>query len=399
MFDELTFAPGKKKLPALLEQWSSEFTALRRDIHKHPELSFQEHRTAQLVADHLSSWGIEVTTGIGQTGVVGSLKRGRSSRAIGLRADMDALAMDENNRFAHRSVNEGCFHGCGHDGHTTMLLAAARYLAQEVEFDGCVQFIFQPAEEGAGGAMAMIEDGLFQRFPVEAVYGLHNAPGVPEGAFVAVPGAAMASFDQFDLQVKGLGGHAAVPQTAIDPIPILSQIITAWQTIVSRNIDPFESAVISTTQLNAGSDTYNVIPETAHAAGCTRSLSPTVRDSLEQRMTTIAHGITAAHDAQVQFDYIQGYPVLINSPEHTDLCQQVASDVVGPGQVSRSARGTMGSEDFAAMLQEKPGCYIFLGNGDGESSCMVHNPDYDFNDNIIPVGAAYWARLVETALL
>lgn len=375
----------------------AEMTEWRRDIHAHPEIAFEEHRTAQIVAEKLASFGIEVETGIAGTGVVGTLTRGRGNRAIGLRADLDALPIQEANTFEHASKNPGKMHACGHDGHTTMLLGAARHLAERGEFEGTVYFIFQPAEENEGGGRAMVEDGLFDRFPMEAVYGMHNIPGMPVGSFAVKPGPMMAAFDIFELTVTGRGGHAAMPHLTVDPIPVSTRIVEAFQTVVSRVIDPQEPAVLSVTQFHAG-DAYNVIPNEVTIKGCTRCFSPRVQSQLEQQMRKIATEICAAHGATATFKYERRYPPTVNSEAEAALAGDVAADIVGANRVNLNPKSAMGSEDFAYMLQEKPGAYIWIGNGDGEGSCMVHNPGYDFNDEILPLGATWWVRLAEKSL-
>jgi amidohydrolase len=374
-----------------------EMTQWRRDIHAHPEIAFEEHRTAELVATKLKEFGLQVETGIAGTGVVGTLTKGRGNRAIGLRADLDALPIQEANEFAHKSQHDGKMHACGHDGHTTMLLGAAKHLAEYGEFEGTVYFIFQPAEENEGGGRAMVEAGLFDRFPMEAVYGMHNIPGMPVGSFAVKPGPMMAAFDIFELTVTGRGGHAAMPHLTIDPIVVGSKIVDAYQTIVSRFIDPQEPAVLSITQFHAG-DAYNVIPNEVTISGCTRCFSPRVQAKFEQQMKQMANEICAAFGATAQFKYEKRYPPTVNSATEAELAGQVASQIVGANRVNLNPKSAMGSEDFAFMLQEKPGAYIWIGNGDGEGSCMVHNPGYDFNDEILPLGATWWVRLAETSL-
>ena len=398
-----------------------ELTQWRRDIHAHPELGFEEQRTADFVARQLSSWGIEITRGIGKTGLVGTLKVGQSDKAIGLRADMDALPMDELNTFAHVSQNPGCMHGCGHDGHTVMLLAAARYLAQSQQFDGTVQFIFQPAEEAnsqGSGAKAMIDDGLFERFPMDNVFATHNSPGMYAGAIATGPGPIMASSDLFDVTITGRGAHGAHPSGGIDPVVIAAQMITAWQTIVSRNIDAMEPAVISATSISAGNNSWNVIPETALIRGGVRTLSPAVRQQIHDRFQNITRKLAESFGATVDIDYRFMYPVVVNDPVQTRLFCDVAAAVVGEHQVLRERPGQMGSEDFAYFLEKKPGCYFAIGatthpqgqaafqgkdiklDADQAHFCpdnvpMLHEPTYDFNDDILPLGATLFARLAE----
>ena len=369
----------------------------RRDIHAHPEIAFEEHRTAKIVAEKLKSFGIEVETGIAGTGVVGTLKKGTGNRAIGLRADLDALLINEANEFEHKSKHPGKMHACGHDGHTVMLLGAAKYLAEDGNFDGTVNFIFQPAEENEGGGKAMIEEGLFDKYPVESVYGMHNIPGMPVASFAVKPGPIMAAFDVFNVKIIGKGGHAAMPQTTIDPIIIGTKIIDAYQSIVSRYIDPQEPAVLSVTQFHAG-DAYNVIPNDIEIKGCTRCFSPKIQKQLEDQMHQITKSICEAYGATYEFEFEHRYPATINSEEEADIAGKVAQDVVGEDRVNLSPTPGMGSEDFAYMLQEKPGSYIWIGNGDGEGSCMVHNPGYDFNDEILPIGATYWVKMAEEIL-
>lgn len=381
----------------LIEHYHDEMTAWRRDIHAHPEIAFEEHRTAKIVAEKLASFGIEVETGIAGTGVVGTLKKGRGNRAIGLRADLDALPIEEANDFAHKSQNPGKMHACGHDGHTCMLLGAAKYLAEQADFEGTVYFIFQPAEENEGGGRAMIEDGLFEKCPVESVYGMHNIPGIAVGSFAVKPGPMMAAFDIFRVKIIGRGGHAAMPHFTIDPIVIGTKIVDAYQTVVSRFVDPQEAAVVSVTQFHAG-DAYNVIPNEVEIRGCTRSFNPKVQDMIETRLEQMAREIAQAFGAEIEFFYERRYPATINTAAEAEICGKVAQSIVGEQNVNLTPKPLMGSEDFAFMLQEKPGCYIWIGNGDGEGSCMVHNPGYDFNDDILPLGATYWVRLVEELL-
>ncbi len=378
--------------------YHDEMTAWRRDIHRHPETAFEEFRTADIVAKALESFGIEVHRGLAKTGVVGTLKVGRGERAIGLRADMDALNIVEANGFEHRSVNDGKMHACGHDGHTAMLLGAAKYLAEARDFDGTVHFIFQPAEENEAGGRAMVQDGLFERFPVESVYGMHNMPGIETGNFAVRTGPLMASADFFELKIKGVGGHGAMPHLCNDPVVVAAGIINAWQTIVSRRANPIQSAVISVTKIHAG-DATNVIPEEIELAGTTRAFLPKFQELIETGMRQIADGMAAAHGVEATFAYDRRYPPTINTAEETDIARQVAAKIVGAANVDPDTAPLMGSEDFSFMLNERPGCYIMLGNGVGEAGgCMVHNPNYDFNDEILPIGASYWAEMVRTVL-
>ncbi len=372
-------------------------TAIRRDIHAHPELAFAEHRTAALVADHLQALGIETHRGIGRTGVVGVIRRGKGLRAIGLRADMDALPIQERNDFAHRSRHAGCMHACGHDGHTTMLLGAAELLAASDDFDGTVYLIFQPAEEGEGGARAMIEDGLFERFPMEAVFGMHNWPGMALGRFAVHAGPVMASADRFDIDIIGHGGHAAMPHLGRDPVAAGAALVQAVQTIVARTLDPLDAAVVSVTQFHAG-DAYNVIPERAQLSGTVRAFSTTVQDCVERRLGELTAGIAAAFGVHIELSYRRGYPPTINSVAEAALCAAVARRVAGEEAVDTAARASMGAEDFAYFLQKKPGCYVWIGNGPGEGGCTLHNPAYDFNDEAIPLGVSYWVELVREIL-
>ena len=383
----------------------AELQHLRRDLHAHPELCYEEVRTADVVAATLSKWGIPIVRGLGTTGVVGILKHGDSARAIGLRADMDALPMQEVNSFAHASVNPGKMHACGHDGHTAMLLGAAHYLAHHQHFDGTVYLIFQPAEEGGGGARAMIADGLFERFPMDAVYGMHNWPGIAVGSFGVRAGPMMGSTNEFHVTVKGKGGHAAQPNRAIDPVMVAVQIAQTWQTILTREMSPHERAVLSITQIHAGSAT-NVIPDQARLVGTVRTFSTSVLDQIETRMREMATHTAAAMRATVDFDFRRNYPPLINHTKETAFAAGVLRDLVGNDRVDDDVEPTMGAEDFAYMLQAKPGCYVFIGNGEGEhrasghglGPCQLHNASYDFNDDLLPIGASYWVRLVEASL-
>ena len=372
--------------------------ALRHDLHAHPELAFDEHRTSAAVAAFLEELGIAVHRGLAGTGVVGVLRRGSGSRAIGLRADMDALPVLEQNRFPHRSRHEGRMHACGHDGHTAMLLGAAEYLVRHGRFDGSVVFIFQPAEETDGGARVMIEDGLFERFPMEAVFGMHNWPGMPTGRFAVHGGPVMACADQFDIVIKGHGAHAAMPQQGRDPLVAGAALVQALQTVVSRSLDPLDSAVLSITRFFAGGDAYNVIPGEARIGGTVRAFRPEVEDGIEAAMERLCAGVAAAHGVQATLDYRRGYPPTVNDAAQAEICRQVLAELVGPDQVQTDARPSMGAEDFAFMLREKPGCYVWIGNGLAEGGCMLHNPRYDFNDDILTLGATYWVRLAEKLL-
>src|SRR4051794_10836817 len=380
-----------------IRAWLPELTAWRRDFHAHPETGFEEHRTAAQVAERLESWGIEVHRGIGRTGVVGVLRSGRGNRAVGLRADMDALDMPEANGFAHASTIPGKMHGCGHDGHTTMLLGAARYLAETRAFDGIVHFIFQPAEEGQGGARAMIGDGLFERFPCDAVYGLHNRPGMPVGHYGIRAGAMMAGCGFFDLAIHGKGGHAARPEATIDPVVCGAQVISAWQSIVGRNVAPCDTAVISVTGFEAGT-AYNVIPERVALRGTVRAFRTETMRLLEERMRALASSIAAGFGATAELDFREITVPVVNSAEQTGLIADAAAAMVGEPHVDRARVAAMGSEDFSYMLAERPGAYILVGNGAGEGSCEVHNPGYDFNDAAIPYGAGILAAVVEKEL-
>ena len=383
-------------IPEIVAQ-KDELTEWRRDIHAHPELCYQEQRTSDLVAERLASFGIEVTRGIATTGLVGRLKSGTGNRAIGLRADMDALPLHEKNEFMHRSRHDGRMHACGHDGHTTMLLGAAHYLAKTRNFDGTVYFIFQPAEEGGGGGRVMVEEGLFERFPVEAVYGLHNAARYPVGKFFTRPGPVMAAAASFDLHVSGRGAHAARPETGLDAIVAAAHVVTALQSVVSRAISPFDTAVVSVTQIHGG-DAYNIIPEDVQIRGNCRAYRSEVMDRIEATIRRVAENTAAAHGATARLDFQRSYPPLVNHARETEIACDAAALVVGEPNVDRNGAPRMASEDFSYMLEARPGAFIFLGNGDGEGSCDVHNPRYDFNDEILPVGASYFARLVEMTL-
>ena len=381
-----------------IADFHADLAAWRHEIHAHPETAFEEKRTADFVASQLEDFGIEVHRGLAGTGVVGTLKGARpGNRAIALRADMDALHIHEKSDAPYVSTNPGKMHACGHDGHTTMLLGAARYLAETRNFAGTVHFIFQPAEENEGGGRVMVEQGLFEKFPVEAVYGMHNWPGMPAGKFAMRAGPMMASFDIFEITVTGKGMHAALPHLGIDPMVVAAQITMALQTIASRNTSPLDSVVVSVTQIHGG-DTWNVIPDQVVLRGTARTFKPKVQDAVEAAIRRIAEGTAAALGAAVELRYERRYPPTINSAAETETAAAIASEIVGEANVDRELQPTMGSEDFAFMLQAKPGAYIFIGNGTGDKAAGLHNPHYDFNDEILPIGASYWARLVERVL-
>jgi hippurate hydrolase len=389
-----------KLLDSIVTEAAS-MVALRRDIHAHPELCFQEVRTADLVAAKLTEWGIPVHRGMGTTGVVGIVKNGTSNRAVGLRADMDALPMQEFNTFEHASKHAGKMHACGHDGHTTMLLAAARHFAKNRNFDGTVYLIFQPAEEGGGGAREMIKDGLFEKFPMEAVFGMHNWPGQQVGRFAVSAGPVMASTAEFKVVIRGKGSHGAMPHLGVDPVPVACQMVQAFQTIVSRNTKPIDAGVVSVTMIHAGEAT-NVIPDSCELQGTVRAFKEEVQDLIARRMEQIAQHVCAAHDAHCEFEFVRNYPATVNTPAEAEFARQVMATIVGEQNVV-AQEPTMGAEDFAFMLQAKPGAYCFISNGEGDhramghgaGPCTLHNPSYDFNDELIPLGATYWVRLAE----
>ena len=374
-----------------------DMTAWRRDIHAHPELGFQEERTAALVAEKLESFGIAVHRGLAQTGVVGVLEGAPGEHAIALRADMDALPIHEGNAVAHRSVNDGTMHACGHDGHTTMLLGAARYLAETRNFAGTVYFVFQPAEEGLGGGEAMVKEGLFERFPAEAVYGMHNWPGLPPGEIAVRTGPMMAACDEFEITVEGTGAHGAMPHLGVDPVVAAAQIVTALQSLVSRNVDPLEAGVVSVTMIHGG-DAFNVIPQAVQLAGTVRTFKACVRETIATGIQRIAESTAAALGARATVKVEARFPATVNTADETVRAEAAAAAVVGAERVHRDLAPCMGSEDFAFMLGEKPGSYVWIGNGAGAGGCFLHNPGYDFNDEILPVGASYWATLVEREL-
>ncbi len=380
-----------------IEAFAGELTAIRRDIHAHPELGFEEARTSAIVATKLKEFGCEVTTGVGKTGVVGTVRVGNNPRAIGLRADMDALPMDELNTFDHRSQHGGRMHACGHDGHTTMLLGAAKYLSATRNFEGTVHFIFQPAEEGRGGAEAMIKDGLFEKFPCEQIFGMHNRPKLDVGKFAIRSGPQMAGGGLFDIHITGKGGHGARPETSIDPIIIGTQIIAALQTVVSRNVAALDSAVISITQMHAG-DAYNVIPQEAVLRGTMRAFRKETMALIKERIETISAGIARTLGGSARADVRVAFPPLVNDRDSVKFISDVAASIVGEENMNREGPFVMASEDFSYMLEKVPGAFINIGNGGGEGGCEVHNPSYDFNDEILTLGATLWSRVVETRL-
>ncbi|HMS78767.1 MAG TPA: M20 aminoacylase family protein [Burkholderiaceae bacterium] len=383
----------------------SEIQAIRRDLHAHPELRYEEHRTAAVVAAKLRAWGLEVTEGIGGTGVVGTLRRGASTRSVGLRADMDALPLQEHNAFAHASKHAGKMHACGHDGHTAMLLAGARWLSLHGGFDGVVHFIFQPAEEGGAGAQKMIDEGLFERFPCEAVFGMHNWPGTAVGTFSVTPGPMMASSNEFEITIRGKGAHAALPHNGIDPVLVATHLVQALQSIITRNKKPVEAAVLSVTEIHAG-DATNIIPDSAIVRGTVRTFTIETLDLIESRMKALTEQLPPAFGATGSLHFHRNYPPTINEPAQTAFAVGVMTELVGADNVNAACEPTMGSEDFAFMLLAKPGCYAFIGNGDGShregghgmGPCMLHNPSYDFNDELIPLGGSYWVKLVQRFL-
>lgn len=393
-----------KLLPEILAQ-SDALQRIRHDIHAHPEVGYEVHRTADLVASQLEAYGIAVTRGVGRTGLVGTLKRGNGSKSIGLRADMDALPMQESNTFAHRSTNQNAMHACGHDGHTTMLLGAAQYLAAHGDFDGTVQFFFQPAEEAGAGAQAMIDDGLFTRFPVDGVFGVHNWPGIPTGHFGVRPGAIMASTSSFKITLKGAGCHAAMPHTGRDPVFATAQLVSALQGVISRNKNPIEAAVLSVTQMHAG-EVNNVVPTDAWVGGTVRTFSDAMIDMIERRVNLIAQNVAAAFECEATVQFDREYPPTINDAAQTAFAVEAMRAVVGDEAVNAEVEPTMAAEDFSFMLRAKPGCYAFLGNGTGDhrdvghggGPCLLHNASYDFNDALLPVGASYFVTLVQRYL-
>ncbi|WP_291993583.1 M20 aminoacylase family protein [Candidatus Accumulibacter sp. ACC003] len=383
------------KLPFL-----ADLAAIRRDIHAHPELAFNERRTADLVARELSDCGLQVHRGLARTGVVATLRKGKGARAIGLRADMDALPLAEKNDFPHRSTTAGLMHACGHDGHTAILLGAARYMAEhrdELDIDGSVHFIFQPAEESEGGAAVMIADGLFEKFPVDAVFGLHNWPGIPVGEMAVMPGPVMAGTCAFEIFVHGQGCHAAMPHQGVDTLLVSSQLVLALQTVVARNVHPCESAVVSVTQMHGG-EAWNIIPDDAVLRGTIRCFTGETQTLVEAAVERLCRGIGSAFGAQISVRFDHRYPPTVNSAAETEVCRGVVRQLLGADKLRDQELPSMGAEDFAYMLGEKPGCYVWLGNGPGSGGCTLHNPHYDFNDEILPIGVSYWVRLAETIL-
>jgi hippurate hydrolase len=390
-----------------LQTRAAPFVALRRDLHRHPELGLHEFRTSELLAQQLQSWGYTVTRGLATTGLVAQLKRGSGGKRLGLRADMDALPIHETNDFEHCSLHAGVMHACGHDGHSAMLMAAAQYIAQEVDFSGTLNLIFQPAEEHPGGAQIMIKEGLFERFPCDAIFAAHNMPGVAAGELVFIEGPAMASSDDVTITLTGVGGHGAMPHRAQDPIVAAAAIVMTLQTIVSRNVDPQHTAVITVGSLVAGK-ANNVIPASARLELSVRSLDREVRDLLQSRITSLVTAQAQSLGVLAQIDYKRDYPVLVNTAAETELARQVGTELLGAERITRQGRPLTGSEDFAFMLEHCPGSYFMIGNGTGAGegtsasaaahACMVHNPGYDFNDDILPVGAAFWALLTQRYL-
>ena len=384
-----------------IRRWHDEYTAIRRDLHAHPELGFEEHRTARVVQENLARLGIEHHTGIGKTGIVAVIpgRSNASGRSVGLRADMDALPLLEENEFAHKSRYEGRMHGCGHDGHTTMLLAAARYLHEVRNFDGIAYLIFQPGEEGYAGAKAMIEDGLFERFPAEQIYALHNWPGLPPGRIGITPGYAMAAADRIEITIDGRGGHGAHPHTVIDPVLVAGHIITAAQSIVSRNVSPIDTAVVSLCAMHAGHPgAMSVVPAHAKLVGTVRTFKPATQDMIEKRLTELVRSIGAAFGAVATLNYERVYPATLNHERQAIFAADVAEALVGADNVERDLDPSMGSEDFSFMLQVRPGAFARLGQGGAEGGCFLHNSKYDFNDAVIPLGAGYLAALAEAAM-
>ena len=384
-------------LPRSLEV-QAEISAIRRDIHAHPELAYEENRTSDIVAAKLQEWGLEVTRGLGKTGLVGTLRKGNSVKSIGLRADMDALPMDETNDFAHRSQNQGRMHACGHDGHTAMLLGAAKLLAEKKDFEGAVHFIFQPAEEGGGGGKAMIDDGLFEKFPCDAVFAIHNKPGLPLGMIATRPGPLLAAADRWDLRITGKGGHAAHPHLSNDPLVVAANLVLSLQTIVARNLDPFSNAVVTVGFVKGGS-AYNVIPTEAHIGGTTRTTKPAERELIQRRIKEICDGAAQMFGVNIEVEHRPGYPPTINNAERAAFAIEVAAGVCGANGVRDNIQASMGAEDFSYMLERVPGAMVWLGNGGEDGNGVgLHNSRYDFNDMAIPFGVSWFVRTVERFL-
>ena len=384
-----------------IRKFHADLRTIRRDIHAHPELAFQENRTSQIVAEKLSAWGVEVHRGLAKTGIVGVVKgrKSASGRAVGLRADMDCLPMHETSDIPHKSTHAGRMHACGHDGHTTMLLGAARYLQETREFDGTAYLIFQPAEEGGGGGKVMVDEGLFDRFPANEVYAVHNWPGLPPGQMAVRPGPVMAATDEIVITVRGRGGHAAIPQLTVDPVVATAQVISALQTIASRNVSPLDSIVVTVASMETSqTNVFNVIPDFVKLVGTVRSFRPETRELAERRIREIVAGVTQAMGARADVEYKRGYPSTINSEREAMFAAKVGAMVFGKDNVFTNAEPTMGGEDFSFMLQARPGAYVFLGQGGGPNNCFLHNPGYDFNDDVIPLGAGFLAALVEESL-
>ncbi|HEX7218645.1 MAG TPA: M20 aminoacylase family protein [Burkholderiales bacterium] len=383
-----------------IRQYHRELTAIRRDLHAHPELSFTEQRTAGVVADYLKKLGVETHTGLAKTGVVGVIHgKKKNGKAIALRADMDCLPMHELNAFSHRSKHEGRMHACGHDGHTTMLLGAARYLSETRNFDGTAYLVFQPAEEGGGGGQVMVNEGLFDKFPAHEIYAVHNWPGLPAGQMAVRAGPVMAATDEVQITVRGRGGHGAMPHLVVDPVVACAQIISALQTIASRNVEPVDAVVVSicsmqTSQVGA----FNVVPDAVKLVGTVRSFRPATRDLAERRLKEIVTKVAEAFGCSSEIQYTRGYPATVNSAREAQFAARVGERVFGKGNVITEHEPTMGGEDFSYMLQARPGAYVFLGQGGAQGGCFLHNPNYDFNDEVIPLGAGYLAALVEEAL-
>jgi hippurate hydrolase len=390
-----------KLVPSIVDA-QSEIMSWRRAIHSHPELAFEESRTSDFIAAKLENWGVKVTRGIGSTGIVGTLSVGSSNRCLGLRADIDALPIEELNQFPHRSQIPGRMHGCGHDGHTVMLLAAARHLSETKNFNGTVHFVFQPAEEAnerGSGAKAMISDGLLDRFSMEAIFAMHNMPGIPIGGFSIHSGPVLASMDLFDVELSGNGTHGALPHTGTNSIDAACRLVANLNTIVSRDVDPMHAAVLSVTRVCGGTG-YNTIPDTTKLRGSVRTFEGDVRASIENRVRALAHHTAAMHNMDVQIDFRRTLPPTVNDPKEAAFCKAVANEMVGSDLVSAGSYPArlMGSDDFAFFLEERPGAYILIGNGDGPAACMLHDSHYDFRDEIAPIGASFWVRLVERKL-